>query len=212
MFRTALVLALSLAFAFPTPQEPSAAPGAQSPAPQITNGERRETTLVVAAPEGGLRAAVSIGYGQPVWRADYEEALDGRGANYTSLGTGWWTTLDTIGPIELGGVRVEPGSYFLGLKPDAGPAFSLLLFDGAQTMQARLLPQTTALYRGDAKPRFQVPMTFARGQLAKSADRLEIELVGSPTDRGAVRLSIRWGKHELTAPVVLLDVAATKGK
>jgi len=109
-------------------------------------------------------------------------------------------------------VRIAPGSYFLGLRVGPGAAFSLLLFDGTKAMQAHLLPATTALYRGDAKPEYTVPMTFARGKLAAAAARLEIELTGSATDRTSARLSIRWGKHELSAPLALrlLDVTGAK--
>lgn len=176
--------------------------------------ERRASTLVVSSPEEGLRAAVAVDYTPSVWRGHYDAQIEHLEGGYTRLGTGWWTTFDTASAIDLGGVRIAPGSYFLGMRIGSGMAFSLLLFDSTKAMQAHLLPTTTALYRGDAKPDFQVPMTFARGGLATSAARLAIELIGSAKDRTSARLSIRWGKHELSAPVTLdlLDVADTKGK
>ena len=123
--------------------------------------------------------------------------------------------MDTIGTIEIGGVRVAPGSYFVGLARAADGTFSLLLFDSRKAMQLRLLPYTTALYRGEAKPDFTAPLTFGKGVLAASVPKLEIELTNVPTDRGAGRLAIRWGKHELAAPVKLElaeDGDATAGK
>ncbi|MFO1031507.1 MAG: hypothetical protein U1F60_10530 [Planctomycetota bacterium] len=195
----------------PTVQEPTV----QDPTQQVdANVERRASTLVVSSPEEGLRAAVAVGYTPAVWRDHYDAQVDHLEGVYMRLGTGWWTTFDTASAIDLAGVRIAPGSYFLGLRCGPGTAFSLLLFDSTKAMQAHLLPATTALYRGDARPDFEVPMTFARGSLATSAARLAIDLTGSAKDRTSARLSIRWGKHELSAPLTLqlLDVVDTTGK
>ncbi len=101
--------------------------------------ERTATTLTVSSPEGELQAALSISYGQAVWRDSHNEMLKVLEGNYTRLGIGWWTTLDTIGPIELGGVSLEAGTYYLGLAVAADSAFSLLVFDSQKVMQARML-------------------------------------------------------------------------
>lgn len=215
MFRLSFALLGCFVATFPVLQEPTAASASQDPQQQLeANVERRASTLVVSSPEEGLRAAVAVGYAPSVWRDAYDAQLGQLEGTYTRLGTGWWTTFDTASAIELGGVRIAPGSYFLGLRVGPSAAFSLLLFDSTKAMQAHLLPATSALYRGDAKPEYAVPMTFSRGALADAATRLAIELTGSATDRTSARLSIRWGKHELSAPVALhlLDVAGARGK
>lgn len=213
MFRATFALCFAAVVTLPALEGPASASPPQDPLQQLeANVERRGSTLVVSSPEEGLRAAVAVGYAPAVWRDAYDAQLGQLEGAYTRLGTGWWTTFDTASAIELGGVRIAPGSYFLALRGGPGAAFSLLLFDGTKAMQAHLLPATTALYRGDAKPEYTVPMTFARGTLAAAAARLEIELTGSAADRTSARLSIRWGKHELSAPLTLrlLDVAGTK--
>lgn len=165
---------------------------------------RKEVTLVVASKTGEPEAAVAIGYGQPVWRESHDGELRALpGGNYTRLGIGWWTTLDTIGPLDIGGVRVEAGSYFLGLVVAPDGAFSLLVFDSGQAMKARALPASSALYRGEVKAAVRAPLSFAPGSLVTSVPRLEIGITNVPADPTSCRLSIRWGKHELSAPVTL---------
>lgn len=173
-------------------------------APATPEATRAVTSLVVSAPDQPPQAAVSISYGQPVWRLEYDTALPLPASNYMRLGVGWWTTLDTIGPIEIGGVRIEAGSYFLGLATAADGAFSLQVFDSRQTMKARLLSASSALYRGEGKPEAKAPLTFAKGALPEAATKLQIELAAAAgADPTAATLSIRWGKHQLSAAVRL---------
>lgn len=170
---------------------------------------RTATTLVVSAPEHPPQAAVSISYGQATWREAYDAALPLPASNYMRLGVGWWTTLDTIGPIEIGGVRIEAGSYFLGLATAADGSFSLLVFDSRQAMQARLLPASTALYRGQGMPVAKAQLVFAKGALPAVVGKLQIELVSSAAaDPTTGTLSIRWGKHQLSAALRLHAAAA----
>ena len=175
--------------------------------------ERTATTLTVNAPAGELLAAVSISYGQAVWRASHDAALQNPSGNYMRLGIGWWTTFDTVGPIDLGGVRIEAGSYFLGLQMGNDRTFHLLVFDSQKTMQARVLPASTPLYRGDVQPMVRVPMEFAQGSLPEVVGKLQIELGADRADAQKGTLAIRWGKHELSAPLRLLpEPKAEAGK
>lgn len=176
---------------------------------------RKASTVVVQSKDATTEAAVSVSFSQPVWRSGYDELLPQLTGAYTRLGNGWWTTFDSIGALELGGVRIAAGSYFVGLARAADGAFSLLLFDSRKAMQARLLPYTTALYRGEVAAEFTVPLTFANNGLAASEPKLELELVTGPDDPARGRLSIRRGKHELSAPLRLelaAPPAATEAK
>ena len=122
-------------------------------------------------------------------------------SNYTRLGNGWWTTFDTVGALELGGTKIEAGSYYVGLAVGKEGAFSLLLFDSKQAMKAGLLPGTTALYTGEAKAETKAPLTFAKDSLKEAVVKLEIEITADKKDPANGKFSIRWGKHELSAPV-----------
>lgn len=174
------------------------------PAQRVSGGpdpDRRASSVFVASDSGAL-AAASISYTAPTWRDSYDGMLAQlKAANYTMLGKNWWTTLDTIGALEIGGTRIEAGSYYLGLAVGKDGAFSLLVFDSQRAMKARLLPATTALYTGEAKADIKAPLTFAKDSLASVVGKMEIEITADPKDPATGKLSIRWGKHELSAPV-----------
>jgi hypothetical protein len=154
---------------------------------------------------------VSISYSQPTWQDSYNGMLDGlKGSNYSRLGKGWWTTFDTVGLVEIGGTKIEAGSYYLGLAVGKDGAFSLLLFDSRQTMKKGLLPGSTPLYRGDASAEIKAPLTLAKDSLKEVVVKMEIEMTVDKQDPSSGKFSIRWGKHELSAPVKF-DLTATRG-
>ncbi len=185
-----------------------------SPVQQVSGGhdhDRRSSSVFVSSEQFETLAAVSIGYGAAPWRDGYDATIDAlRGSHYSRLGNGWWTTFDTIGAVEIGGTRLEAGSYYLGLAVDAEGAFSLLFYDSAQAMKARLLPGTTALYTGGAQPEASAPLAFARDSLKEPPAALAIAIAADPQAPTTGKLSIRWGTHELSAPV-RFDLAGAKG-
>lgn len=162
--------------------------------------DRRSFTVVVHADDQPALAAVSIAYSAPAWQQSYDDMLASlKGSNYSRLGKDWWTTFDTIGALEISGIRIEAGSYYLGLRVDDGGAFSLLLFDSRRAMQERLLPAATPLYTGAAKADLTVPLTFARNTRKELAAKLEIEIVKDAKTPTQGTFVIRWGRHEATA-------------
>ncbi len=169
--------------------------------------ERRSVTLCTFTADHDLLVAVSIGYSPAEWRPEYE-GMVGTRWNYSRLGKDWWTTFDSATPLDIGGTRIEAGSYYLGIGVGADGGLQLLLFESSKAMKAGLLPWTTALYRGDAKPQYAAPMTFAKDSLKEPAARLEIAITASEKDPAIGTLSLRWGRHELSAPVKFLPAAA----
>jgi hypothetical protein len=164
--------------------------------------DRTATTVVVSAESGVPLAAVSITYGQSTWRAHFEGQMDAvKGTNYSQLGKGWWTTFDTVGAVEIGGVTVEAGSYYLGIRFAKDGAMSLLFFDSKQVMKDALLPATTALYTGEKKPLFTAPMAFARSANKDVATKLAIAITANEKDPSKGTLVMRWGPFEATATV-----------
>lgn len=162
--------------------------------------DRRATTLFVSADDSTTLAGVAISYSGPVWRDAYDVAVDKPQGTYSRLGKGWWTTLDTVGAIEIGGTKIEAGSYYLGLGIAKG-AFTLLVFDSKQAMKDGLLPANTLLYRGEVKAAAVAPMTLHKGALAQSVTQMEIAITADDKDPSRGTLAIRWGKHELSAEV-----------
>lgn len=173
-------------------------------AQRVTSGsdpDRRATTVFVSAEDGPTLAGVSISYSAPTWHSSYDAALDKPEGVYSRLGKNWWTTLDTVGAIEIAGTKIEPGSYYLGLGIAKTGAFTLLVFDSRKAMQDGLLPGSTPLYRGEVVATASAPMTLHKGALEALVARMEIEVAADGTDPSRGKLSIRWGKHELSAPV-----------
>jgi hypothetical protein len=164
--------------------------------------DRKASTILVFSDDVGAIAAASISYSAPKWQDAYDGMLAKLdGSNYTRLGNGWWTTFDTVGALEIGGTKIEAGSYYLGLAVSKDGAFSLLIFDSKQAMKAGLLPFTTALYTGEAKAETKVPLTFAKNSLKDVVVKMEIEITADKKDPATGKFSIRWGKHEVSAPV-----------
>jgi hypothetical protein len=64
-----------------------------------------------------------------------------------------------------------------------------------------LLPFNTALYRGEVEAEAKAPLAFARDSLEEAVVKMEIEIAADEKDPATGKLSIRWGKHELSAPV-----------
>ena len=192
------------AFAFPT----LALGQRVSRGPEL---DRTATTVVVSAEAGVPLSAVSISYGQSTWRAHFEGQMDAvKGTQYSQLGKGWWTTFDTVGPVEIGGVKIEAGSYYLGIRFAADGAMSLLFFDSKQAMKDALLPATTALYTGEKKPLVTAPMVFARTASNEVATKLAIAITADEKDPSKGKLVMRWGPFEATA-AVRFQFAGAKG-
>lgn len=176
------------------------------PAQRVEGGpdpDRRASTLSVSEDDGAASTYVAIGYSQAKWRAGYEDMLDDLRCRYARLGKNWWTTFDTVTALEIGGVRVEAGSYYLGIAVDDDGSFHLLLFASNKAMKAGLLPWTTALYRGEVEADLRAPMTLRKQALQLPATELEIAITIEEQTTTRARLSIRWGRHELFAPVAL---------
>jgi hypothetical protein len=56
-------------------------------------------------------------------------------------------------------------------------------------------------YTGEAKAELEAPLTFARDSLKEVVVKLLIELTANKDAAATGRFPIRWGKHELSAPV-----------
>lgn len=172
---------------------------------QVSGGvdpDRRSSTLMIATDRSELLAGVAISYTPAIWQESYDGLVEQpKAVPYTRLGKGWWATFETVGPLEIGGTKIEPGSYYLGLAVDKGGSFSLLVLDSKLAMKSGLLPGTTALYRGQVKAEARVPLALAKGSQKAVVAKLEIEITADKKDPATGRFSIRWGKHELSAPV-----------
>jgi hypothetical protein len=138
-----------------------------------------------------------IDHGQPLWQDAFSKFLQKPAGRRWRLGENFWTTLDTNMPLQLGGVDVPVGQYYCVLENDAKAGPRLVLLDPQAVRKQRLdafeAPKTTG--------GILVPMQV--GKRDDAAPRLHILLEVDAADGDRATLRIRFGPHELTAPVVM---------
>lgn len=155
----------------------------------------RVASTVLMFGESGPAVAASISHGQPVWKGEYETQMDKLKGRKSRLGKDWWTTLSTASGMEIGGVKFKPGVYFLGLELDKKGKFHLLVIDSTTAMKKKMVPWSSDSWSNEVK----VPLTFNKGALKKSEEKMKIALTGKEDMTGS--FAIHWGTHELTAKV-----------
>ena len=145
-----------------------------------------------------------INYGQPVWKAEYEEL--GLFDKMTKgqvwrMGNNFWSVLDTNLPLKISGRDIGAGSYYLGVhRSEDGNSWSLAFMDPDTIREARLDASEIAKATVD----FMVPMSYSR--TSESVEDLMVTLEypkENPTD---VTLKVTWGKLQLTAPIEVMGL------
>ena len=144
-----------------------------------------------------VAAGMTIVHGQPQWKKEYDGMQDMLKGKTHRLGKDLWTTFMTSAPVELGGVKVAPGCYCVGLHCDKAGKFALAMMDATRAMKKSLMPFGPQNW----KPEVVVPLKFEKGANKKLAEKMVISLIGDKDDKmkGLIRLS--WGNHYLSAPV-----------
>jgi Protein of unknown function (DUF2911) len=153
--------------------------------------------------DGDANAAAgqfAVNYGRPVWKKEYEDPATfdkmTKGQVWR-MGSNFWTELDTCLPLKVGGVRVKPGLYYLGLRrSEDGSKWSLAFIDPAKVRAAHL----DAFDIRKAPIWFEAPVTFKQAS-AMLADRLTIKMAYTQEDMRHVTLELAWGNMEITAPL-----------
>ena len=89
-----------------------------------------------------MKGGVSMNFSQPEWKDSYNAELDSGKFNNTNqrLGKNWWTSFDTYSTLEIGGTKIMPGAYFLGIHVDQGGKFHLLFLDPRQVLMNTWVP------------------------------------------------------------------------
>jgi tetratricopeptide (TPR) repeat protein len=151
---------------------------------------------------GGSSSAgqIVIDHGLPPWKDSYSKTIDlpdSVGKRWR-MGTDFWTTLDSNLDLTIAQTKVPAGSYYLALENKGQGKIALVLLD----------PQAVRSKKLDA---FQVDRTAGIGteivlqhnEVDEVAEKLAIALEADADDVAAAKLVIRFGPHELTAPVRL---------
>lgn len=183
-----------------------------------TDTERTQCSIFIADNSGGdfvFKAAVAVGYSAPLWKDSYDAQLESpefKNKNHR-LGKNWWTTFDTSVALDVAGAKIAPGTYYLGIHLDQAGKFHLLVLDAKTALTEGWSPADGTAW----KPHAKVPMALAKNSLKEKAEKLQIEITADKQKPTTGRFSIRWGMHELSAPVTYLiagpkDASGDKGK
>lgn len=162
---------------------------------------RKASTLIFAEMNGGFtpRGGVSINYSQPEWKAEYDAVLASGKFNGTNqrLGKNWWTSLDTTVALEIGGTKVAPGSYYLGLQIAKDGGVSLLVLDAKTANQHGWMPFVAAQWKSETVCK----LDLHKDALKEVQGKMTIAITADEKDASKGKFSIQWGKHELSAAV-----------
>jgi len=133
--------------------------------------------------------SVSVEYGQPAWRADYERLP--REATPLILGRGALTTLRTDVELAFGAQKLARGRWYVGARCDEQQQWSLALF-AADRVDASGHGATTML---STEPDLRIPVRLTRE--TESVELFEVTLTdrkGTPHD---LVLGMAWGPYRL---------------
>jgi quercetin dioxygenase-like cupin family protein len=178
-------------------------PKAQMPYPETS---LRGNARVFYWYGNGSAGQLAIDHGRPVWKPAYDAFLERPGGPRWRLGEKFWTSLDTNIPLTIGGVRVEPGQWYLVLQHRADHGLELVLLDPAAVRARRLDAYEAPKTDGG----LVVPLRHERTRAA-TATRLRIDLVcregqelgADGSGEGHAELVIQFGPHRLHADVVM---------
>lgn len=170
------------------------------------NGQRAASTLAVFADDFSTAHMCSITHGQPEWHAEYDGMLDKLKGKTNRLGKDWWTTLMTSAPIEFGGSKIPAGCYVVGLHCDQEGKFSLALLSAAKAMANVTHPFGPQNWT----PEFTAPLTLNKDAAKEVVSKMTMTFTADEKEAGKGTFTLAWGKHTLTAPVMMHVHAATK--
>jgi hypothetical protein len=167
---------------------------------------RNETRMLMfTRPDFSGFAMASLTHGQPAWKPEYDGNLeklevDGKSVKgaVLRLGKDWWTTLITSSEFEIGGAKIAPGSYVVGLQCDKDGKFALALMDSTKAMKEGVTPFTP-----NWKPEILAPLTLNKGAAKEPVEKMTMTFTGDQSAVGKGTFTLAWGKHTLTAPVQL---------
>jgi len=169
--------------------------GGGSPMPSLEG--RHRSSLVVSEQERS-RLIASVEHGQPPWKSEYEERLEAfKKGDRWRLGQNFWTTLEVASELKLGGRKLRPGHYYLGLEALGKGALGLSILDPEKMRKGSMDP----FLIDQARPSEIVPLKAE--PLDESAEELDIRFVVDENAEKNARLVIRFGPHRLEAEAVL---------
>lgn len=165
------------------------------------NVERRNARVAWFG-KNGSPGQIAIDYSPVPWKDQYEEVLASgkqKGRKWR-LGGDFWTRIDTSFDLQLGGVAVPAGYYYLTIEQRDGDAFVLALHDAAAVRKQKLDAFMAPKLQGG------IEVALTASKLDEVAKALAITIGMKPGSKTEGTLAIHFGGHALAAPfAVKLD-------
>lgn len=145
---------------------------------------------------------VVISYGRPPWKEQYAQQLDQMtNGKMWRMGDNYWTLLDTNLPVEIGGVKVPVGLYYLAVKRSQdGSKWELVFIDPDESRQKWLDSYDVGTRPDEIPVLFSAPLTFEENEGDK-VEKLTILLKLDAGSQNEGRMRLTWGNLALTTPV-----------
>jgi len=140
---------------------------------------------------------LNINFGRPEWKASYGAFLTRPSGRRWRFGENFWTTLDTNIPLQISGVDLDIGQYYLLLENSKADGIRMIALDPQGVRERRLDAYEAAKTTGG------IALPLAHEQGRPPVHRLQIDLTVDRSEKHRAVLRIRFGPHELTAPVLM---------
>lgn len=156
----------------------------------------RMSTRVLYFGETAPLGQISIQYGQPVWKPEYDRMLTESRNTSNRLGSDFWTSLDTDLDLTIAGTAVPKGQWFLGLRIDEDGKPHLMVMEAAAVRELKGDGFQTEMFQA----KINAPLQHSRTE--QEVDKLTITLSTEGKDLGQSELIVTWGTHRMAAPIV----------
>jgi mannose-6-phosphate isomerase-like protein (cupin superfamily) len=138
---------------------------------------------------------VAIDFGRPKWQPAFDRFMRQPKGQRWRFGENFWTVIDTNMPLTLGGIDVPVGQYYAVLQHRGDAGIEMVLLDPQEIRRRRLDAHEASKTTGG----LVVPLEA--GEATVTADRLDVELTVDRAQRDRGALTVRFGPHELRAPL-----------
>lgn len=138
---------------------------------------------------------VVIDYGAPTWKDSYSSQIENMAGRRWRLGSNFWTVLDTNVDLEVAGVKVPAGAYYLTAEITDDGKYLLAFNDPAEIRKKKLDAFQAQKTEGG------IVVGLEHSETDEVADKLEITLVPDEQHTTKADLVIHFGPHRFTAPV-----------
>ena len=161
--------------------------------------DRKSASALYYTQENGFQThgSVSITYGAPAWKKDYEseDMVNSLAGQRWRFGSGSWTTLDTSCDLEIGGVKVVAGSYYLVLELTKEKSINLIVLEQKPVRDKHIYAAMANMTKGG----LSIPLQWTKDN--DKVGNLEITLTPDSDKAEQLAFAVRWGNHKLTTDV-----------